>query len=63
VRRFMRVATLLLFVSAALGAVIRLRRAVTGGPSAPSEAAIRTGSFDTWPAVPVAPGRPHQSGG
>jgi hypothetical protein len=62
VRRFMRGATILLLVSVAAGTVIRLRRTITGGPSGPAEAAIRTGSFDAWPAVPVAPDR-YQSGG
>jgi hypothetical protein len=62
-RGFMRQTACLLLVVAVLGAVIRIRRAVLGPPSGASAGGtIRTGSFDTWPGVSVAPGR-HLPGG
>lgn len=63
-RRFMRLITRLLLASAVLGGVVQIRRALLGRPSdspgstgGPGDGGIRTGSFDHWPAVPVAPGR------
>jgi hypothetical protein len=58
VRRFVRLAIRMLLMSAVLTALIRVGRAilVRSAPEA-GHGAIRTGSFDHWPAVPVAPGR------
>jgi hypothetical protein len=58
VRRLVRRTIGMVVVFAALGAAIRVgrailrRRAADAGP-----APIRTGSFDSWPTVPTAPGR------
>jgi hypothetical protein len=50
-------------VTALLGVLIRVGRSILGRPDGvPGGDAIRTGSFDTWPAVPNAPG-PHRTGG
>jgi len=58
VRRLVRVTARLMIVTAMVGAAIRVGRAILGRPSGVSgDGAIRTGSFDSWPTVPVAPGR------
>jgi hypothetical protein len=60
VGRFVRLTIRMLLVSAALTGLIRIGRTIFGRPSGgPGDGAIRTGSFDKWPKVPVAPGRPH----
>jgi hypothetical protein len=57
VRRFLRGKARLLLVTAALGAVIGVVRTFPRQRTDSPGDGIRTGSFDTWPAVPVAPGR------
>jgi hypothetical protein len=58
VRRFVRKTARLVLTAAVIGGVVRVGRRIIGrsSPSRPGEP-IRTGSFDSWPAVPVAPGR------
>jgi hypothetical protein len=55
----MRLATRMVLVTGVLGGLIGVVRVVMGRRSGPAEGgnAIRTGSFDSWPAVPTAPGR------
>ena len=58
VRRFVRVVARLVVVAGVVGAVIRVWQKVLRGSSGASGGhAIRTGSFDNWPAVPVAADR------
>jgi hypothetical protein len=60
VPRFVRVTVRLAVVAAAVAGAVRIRRLMGGGRAGgPRSAPIRTGSFDTWPTVPPAPGRPH----
>lgn len=62
-RRFVRRTVRMFLVTALLGVLIRVGRSILGRPDGvPGGDAIRTGSFDTWPAVPNAPG-PHRTGG
>ena len=62
-RRFVRKTARMLVVTALLGVVVRVGRAVLDRrPDSPRSDPIRTGSFDSWPAVPNAPG-PDRSGG
>jgi len=62
VRRLVRVTARLVLITAVLGGVIRVGRTILGRTTASTTGdPIRTGSFDSWPAVPVAPGR-HRSG-
>jgi hypothetical protein len=58
VRRFVRVTARLVLTAAVIGGVVRVGRTILGrpSPSGPGDP-IRTGSLDSWPAVPVAPGR------
>jgi hypothetical protein len=67
VRWFVRRAGRIVLMTALVGVAIRVARKVfdlpadnPGGDA--TRTAIRTGSFDSWPAVPIAPG-PHRSGG
>lgn len=58
-RRLVRLTIRLLLASAVLTGLIRLLRAIlVRSAGEAGDGAIRTGSFDHWPAVPVAPGRP-----
>ncbi|MGH9017766.1 MAG: hypothetical protein ACRDY1_08465, partial [Acidimicrobiales bacterium] len=59
VRTVVRKVVRLLVVSAVVGTLVRAARARWGPatPTAPTDGGVRTGSFDTWPAVPAAPGR------
>jgi hypothetical protein len=58
VQRFVRLAIRMLLVSAVLTGLIRIGRSILSrSAGGPGDGAIRTGSFDHWPAVPVAPGR------
>jgi hypothetical protein len=66
-RGFVRRAARLLVVTALVGLAVRVGRKVLTPPAGDSggdahRSAIRTGSFDSWPAVPNAPG-PHRSEG
>ncbi len=57
-RRLLRLTARLVLVSAVLVALTRVGVAVLGRLSGtPGGDAVRTGSFDSWPAVPSAPGR------
>jgi hypothetical protein len=61
-RRFVGATTRLLLVTVVVGGAIRIGRTLLQRrPGPPGTGAVRTGSFDTWPAVPLAPGR-HRSG-
>jgi hypothetical protein len=48
----------MVIVSAALGVVLRIARETLGRRRGEPRAPVRVGSFDSWPAVPPAPGRP-----
>ncbi|HXQ76323.1 MAG TPA: hypothetical protein VN791_07505 [Acidimicrobiales bacterium] len=53
----------LVLLTALLAGVVRVGRTILGRPAGSTAGdPVRTGSFDSWPAVPVAPGR-HRSGG
>jgi len=63
VQRFVRRAAGMMLFTALLGVVVRVgRKVLDRGADAPGAGAIRTGSFDSWPSVPNAPGS-HRSGG
>jgi hypothetical protein len=60
VRRFVRVTVRLALAAAAVTGVVRLAKLRARSGTGPSgRQPVRTGSFDAWPPVPVAPGRPH----
>lgn len=61
-RRFVRRTVRMFLVTAVLGLIVRVGREVLDRTADnPRADAIRMGSFDSWPAVPTAPG-PHRSG-
>jgi hypothetical protein len=53
----------MVLVTALLGVVVRIGRKILDHQTDDAGSdPVRTGSFDSWPAVPTAPG-PHRSGG
>ncbi|HXQ59345.1 MAG TPA: hypothetical protein VN799_04580 [Acidimicrobiales bacterium] len=58
-RGFVGRAVRTIVVSIAFGVALRIAQEILGRRSGDRRPApIRTGSFDSWPAVPPAPGRP-----
>jgi hypothetical protein len=60
VRRFVRLTVRLALAAAAVTGAFRMAKLrARSGTGDPGKKPVRTGSFDAWPPVPVAPGRSH----